>query len=112
MAKIRLSIITSIAITLLTACQSGPHVTMASNDNGNKTSIEYYGKVAFTDDNTAIKSMAKHSQIQFKQNGTKILVKRNLDGITYEVNNGKKVDSLNSDQRLLIAGIIKRLHKK
>jgi hypothetical protein len=112
MKKTNQILITVAIVTLFAACKPGPHVIMSTNNNGNKTTIEYYGKIAFTDDNTAIKSMAKHSHIQFEKNGTKITADRDLDGITYKLNDGKKIDSLNSDQKQLITDIIREVHKR
>jgi len=110
MKKINQTLMVLTIVTLLAACNSGPHVIMSTNNNGNKTTIEYYGKIAFTDDNTAIKSMAKHSQIQFEKNGTKITAERDLDGITYQFD-GEKIDSLNAEQKQMIADIIRQVHK-
>ncbi|MEO6523107.1 MAG: hypothetical protein ABIN91_15605 [Mucilaginibacter sp.] len=98
-------------VILFAACKPGPHVRMSINNNGNKTTMEYYGKIAFSEDNTSIKSMAKHSHIQFEKNGTKITAERDLDGITYKLNDGVKLDSLNRDQKQLIANIIREVHK-
>jgi cytochrome c1 len=112
MKNIRSIFAVSLFIIVVSACHRGKHVTIRSNTNGAITSIEYYGKIVFTEDNTGIKNMAPNSYIEFKKNDEKISAQRNADGsIIYDLHNGTKTNTLNNENKQLITEVLKGVGK-
>jgi hypothetical protein len=106
-----LLIIAITGMALLGACRGGDHTTISTNQDGHKTTLEYYGKIVFTDDSTAIKSMSPKSYVSFKTDGEELIAERNYQGITYSLPDGTKSNILNNEGKQLIAKVIKNVRR-
>lgn len=112
MQKIRSILAAIILIILASSCYGGKHTTIRSNKNGYITSIEYYGKITFNNGNNSIKSMTPNSYIEFEKNDEKISAERNGDGsIIYDLHNGTKTNTLDNENKQLIAEVLKGVGK-
>jgi hypothetical protein len=96
-------------VAIATSCGvNRKHVIISTNDNGDKTTLEYYGTVAFTDDRTAIKYMAPHSKARFEEFGNTLIAERNHDAIQFRLNGGDKTTTLNDEGKQLLADVIRK----
>lgn len=112
MKKVKILLAAAIAMGFVSACKNiGRHVTIVTDNNGVKTSMEYSGKIAFTEDMRAIKSMAPNSYIKIEKDGQQLIAERRQNKISYRLNNGPASDTLNAHDKQLMAYVIKKLDK-
>jgi len=84
-------------------------VTISTHDESGYLKLESRGSISFTDDETAVKSISPGGYIKFRRNGKKMRVYNNSQGeVEYEMD-GKKVNTLNADDKRFLAKAIKEM---
>ena len=85
--------------------------TMEVNNGDDDIKIEYAGDIAFTDDETTVKSISAGGCLKYWKNGRKIIAESNKDGVIYwQLYNGSKNFSINDVRgKQLVTAAIKDL---
>ena len=96
-----------LAFTLLAlmSCNRGNSIIVS--DGKNHLEINYYGKINFNDDETAIESISRNGYLKFRNNDMELIAENHEGEIAYELyNNGKRIDPAETDGKKLIADAI------
>lgn len=80
------------------------------NDETGRLRLETRGSIAFTDDETGIKSISYDGYVKFRKNGNKLEAETNGSGVVvYTVNDGTPVTTLNENDRKVLVRAIKEM---
>jgi hypothetical protein len=102
----KLALLALMIAIIFTACHSGTHVIVASDDNNTKIKLEYWGTVVLNNDRTAIASISHNGFIDYKKNDEELRITNGSKGyFKYELN-GNKAVALNVEGRGLLTEAI------
>jgi len=87
---------------------NGQNVSTMEVDNGDDyVKVKYAGDIAFTDDETAIKSISAGGCIKYWKNGRKFIAESNKDGvIAYKLYDGSTNVSINDEKGKKFAAVV------
>lgn len=99
------------ATIAFTACHTGTHVIITSDDNNTKIKLEYWGKVQLNSDRTALESISHNGYIDYQKNDEELHITNNGNGhFNYELN-GSKSSQLDAEGRALLSEIVSKIAK-
>lgn len=101
----------SMVILLIIAAAGCHHkvVSIMVSDGKDRLEINYSGEIRFTEDEAAIQSMTKGSQLKYWKNDKKLIIKCDAGGaISYEMrDNGRKLNPEDAEGRKFLAEAIR-----
>jgi len=107
----KIALLSLLFTIVFTACHTGTHVIVASDDNNTKIKLEYWGTVVLNSDKTAITSVSHNGFIDYKKNDDELRITNGTNGyFSYELN-GKKAVALDTEGRVLLAEAIRGIAK-
>ena len=107
----KIALLATIIAVTFTACRTGTHVVVASDDNNTKIKLEYWGTVELNSARTAITSITHGGFIDYKKNDEELRVTNGPNGnFKYELN-GNKAVALDTEGRALLAEAIRGIAK-
>jgi hypothetical protein len=107
----KLALLALIIAIFFTACHTGNHVIVTSDDNNTKVKLEYWGTVELNGDRSAITSISHNGFVDYKKNDDELRITNGLNGhFNYELN-GSKTDGLDADGRALLTEAIRKIAK-
>ncbi len=107
----KIALLALIIAAAFTACRTGTHVIVASDDNNTKIKLEYWGTVELNNDRTAITSITHDGFIDYKKNDDELRITNGTNGyFNYELN-GNKAVALDAEGRTLLAEAIRGIAK-
>ena len=107
----KIPLLALIITIVFTACHTGTHVIVASDDNNTKIKLEYWGTVILNNNRTAIASISHDGFIDYKKNDDELRITNGANGyFSYELN-GKKAVALDTEGRALLNAAIQGIAK-
>lgn len=107
----KIALLALIITIVFTACHTGTHVIVASDDNNNKIKLEYWGTVELNSDRSAITSISHDGFIDYKKNDDELRITNGSNGhFNYELN-GNKTGALDTGGRALLTAAIQGIAK-
>lgn len=113
MKTLTINLIGGCLIATAVACHApNRHVVIKTGDNYNMTSIEYWGRVVFNKEGTAITRISPNGSVKYNHNDQQLLAESDYRGhITYRINDGEKEQQLSPQEKLFVAGAVKEMIK-
>ena len=101
--KNRKTALLALIITIVfTACHTGTHVIVTSDDNNTNIKLEYWGTVVLNNERSAITSISHNGFIDYKKNDDELRITNGSNGhFSYELN-GNKTGALDAGGRELL----------
>jgi hypothetical protein len=107
----KIALLALIIAAAFTACRTGRHVIVTSDDNNTKIKLEYWGTVELNNDRNAIASISHDGFIDYKKNDDELRITNGANGyFSYELN-GKKAVALDTEGRALLNAAIQGIAK-
>jgi len=111
MKHIKITLLALVIAGAFTACRTGTHVIVASDDNNTKIKLEYWGTVGLNSNYTAITSISNDGFVDYKKNDDELRITNGANGLfNYELN-GSKVVALDAEGRALLSAAIQGIAK-
>jgi len=105
----KIALLALIIASIFTACHTGTHVIVASDDNNTKIKLEYWGTVVLNSDKSAIASISHDGFIDYKKNDEELHITNGSNGhFNYELN-GNKTGDLGFNGRALLTETIQKI---
>lgn len=113
MKTLTINLIGLCLIAVSAACHApNRHVVIKTGDNYDMTRIEYWGRVVFNKEGTAITRISPNGSVKYIRNDQQLFAESGYRGrITYQINNGKKEEQLSPQERLFVAAAVKEMIK-
>lgn len=94
---------------VFSACHTGTHVIVTSDDNNTNINLEYWGTVVLNSNRSAITSISHNGFIDYKKNDNELRITNGSNGhFNYELN-GNKTGTLDTDGRTLLNEAIQKI---
>jgi hypothetical protein len=107
----KIALLVLIITAIFTACHTGTHVIVTSDDNNTNIKLEYWGTVILDSDRSAITSISHDGFIDYKKNNDELRITNGSNGhFNYELN-GNKTGALDAGGRALLTETIQRIAK-
>ena len=111
MKHIKTTLLALVIAGAFTACRTGRHVIVTSDENNSKTKLEYWGTVELNSNDSAIASISNDGFIDYKKNDEELRITNGSNGrFSYELN-GNKAVTLDTEGRALLAEAIQGIAK-
>ena len=113
MKKLALIVVMLGLITLADSCHSGRGKRVISiQENDFTLRIEYSGRVTFTEDATAIKSISRNGYVRYEVNGRKLEARNRGDKIVYSLYDEEETATLTDNDKKFVADAVHEMIKR
>ncbi|MCW3116982.1 MAG: hypothetical protein JWM28_1064 [Chitinophagaceae bacterium] len=100
-------------IIITTSCHIGRGKRVISvSENNFSLRIEYSGRITFTEDATAIKSISRNGYVKYKMNGKKLEAENRGDKIVYRLYDDEETSTLTDSEKKIVSDAVHEMIKR